>query len=107
MTIRDLIQQEVDIDVYDDVCEELAIAFCGPQLLTKEGEKEFSDIMDYEVTLHNPCSWCTVAIVHVDDPDEAVWTKRLEKAKKFFDSAAGYCSCSDYDRWFGKDGDGK
>ena len=25
---------------------------------------------------------------------------RLEKAKEFFESAAGYCSCSDYDRWF-------
>ena len=28
MTVKDLLKMEVDIDVYDDVCEELAIAFC-------------------------------------------------------------------------------
>jgi hypothetical protein len=101
MTIRDLIQQEIDIDVYDDVCEELGIAFCGPQLLTEEGEKEFADIMEYQVEI-NPHSYggYPAAIVLIDDPDEAVWTERLGKAKRFFDSAAGYCASSDYDRWF-------
>lgn len=101
MTIRDLIQMEIDIDVYDDVCEELSIAFCGPQLLTEEGEKEFADIMDYPVMI-NPYSYggLPAAIVQIDDSDEAVWTSRLEKAKRFFDGAAGYCSCDDYDRWF-------
>lgn len=108
MTIRDLIQQEIDIDVYDDVCEELGIAFCGPQPLTPEGEAEFSDIMGYEVTI-NQHSYCGLpaAIVRIDDPDESVWEERLAKAKRFFDAAAGYCACDDYDRWFGKDGDGK
>ena len=101
MTIRELIQQEIDIDVYDDVCEELAIAFCGPCVLTDEGEKEFADIMGYEVEI-NPHSYgdMPAAIILIDDPDEAVWMERLEKAKNFFDSAAGYCACSDYDRWF-------
>lgn len=101
MTIRELIQLEIDIDVYDDVCEELSIAFCGPQLLSEEGEKEFADIMDYEVEI-NPISYggFPAAIVKVDDPDEAVWQERLKKAKRFFDSAAGYCPCSEYDRWF-------
>ena len=108
MTIRDLIQQEIDIDVYDDVCEELGIAFCGPQPLTPEGEKEFAEIMDFPVTI-NPHSYGNLpaAIVRIDDPDEAVWMARLEKAKQFFEGAAGYCACSDYDRWFGKAGDGK
>lgn len=105
MTIRDLIQMEIDIDVYDDVCEELGIAFCGPQPLTPEGEKKFADIMDYEVTFVNGC-YGHVAIVSVDDPDEKVWQKKLAKAKKFFDSAAGYCPCSEYEKWFGEDGDG-
>ncbi|MBO6093429.1 MAG: hypothetical protein J6P40_07395 [Oscillospiraceae bacterium] len=100
MTIRDLIQQEVDIDVYDDVCEELSIAFVGPQKLTKEGEKEFADIMDYPVILHTNSSYGSIAIVRVDDPVEEVWEERLRKAKRFFDSAAGYCACSDYEKWF-------
>lgn len=101
MTVRDLIQQEVDIDVYDDVCEELGIAFCGPQLLTEEGEKTFADVLDYPVKI-NTCSYggLPAAIVLIDDPDEDVWNERLEKARLFFESAAGYCSCEDYDRWF-------
>lgn len=102
MTVRDLIQQNIDIDVYDDVCEELGIAFCGPQKLTIEGEKEFADVMDYQVELfNNGCE--TIAIVKIDDPEDAVWEKRLERAELFFEGAAGYCACSDYDRWFAND----
>lgn len=99
MTVKDLIPMEIDIDVYDDVCEELAIAFCGPCKLTKEGKKEFAEVMNYEIELYS-CGGPQVVIVKVDDPDEAVWQARLEKAKTFFDAAAGYCACSDYDRWF-------
>ena len=104
MTVRDLIQKGIDIDVYDDVCEELGIAFCGPLQLTEDGEKEFSEVMGYEVEI-NPHSYGNLpaAIVLIDDPDEAVWTERLEKAKRFFYSAAGYCACDDYDRWFIED----
>ena len=102
MTIRDLIHHEIDIDVYDDVCEDMAIAFCGPQPLTDEGEKEFAEIMDYPVMI-NPNSYggYPAAIVLIDDPDEAVWKCRLKKAKRFFYSAAGYCDNESYDKWFG------
>ena len=105
MTIRDLIQQEIDIDVYDDVCEELGIAFCGPQPLTPDGEKEFAEIMDYPVRINlHSYGDLPAAIVEIEQFED--WNKRLRKAKRFFDSAAGYCACDDYDRWFGKDGDG-
>ncbi len=101
MTIRDLIQMEIDIDVYDDVCEELSIAFCGPQKLTEEGEKKFADIMDYPVEINqHSYGGYPAAIVLIDDPDDAVWEEKLKKAKSFFYSAAGYCACDDYDRWF-------
>lgn len=101
MTVKDLLKMEVDIDVYDDVCEELAIAFCGPMELTKEGEETFAEVMNYEVEF-NTCSYggLPAVIIKVDDPDEDVWNARLENARLFFESAAGYCSCEDYDRWF-------
>lgn len=101
MTVRDLLKFEMDIDVYDDVCEELGIAFCGPQLLTEEGEKEFADVLDYPVTI-NPCSYggLPCAIVGIDDPDDAVWEDRLEKAKRFFESMAGLCAYRDWEKWF-------
>lgn len=95
MKIKDIISQPVCIDVYDDVCEELAIAFDGPMALTDCGRKEFSDVLEYEITLHGD-----YAIVHVDDDDEKVWEHRLARAIAFFHAMAGYCSVTDYDRWF-------
>ena len=102
MKVRELIKQDVSIDVYDDVCEELGIAFEGPQGLTEEGKEHFEEVLDYEVELHNDGRYL-VGIVKIDDPEDEVWESRLEKAKEFFESAAGYCSCSDYDRWFKED----
>ena len=101
MTVRELIMQGIDIDVYDDVCEELGIAFHGPQYLTTEGENEFAEVMDYPVVIiQHAYGGSPAAFVEIDDPEDAVWQKRLRKAKQFFDSAAGYCAIDDYDRWF-------
>ena len=95
MKIRDLLSMEIDVDVYDDVCEELAIAFCGPVELTEEGLDYFSDVLDYEIEFCND-----VVIVHVDHPEERVWKRRLRGACSLFNSMAGWCSASNYDRWF-------
>lgn len=101
MTVNDLIKQEIDIDVYDDVCEELAIAFCGPLELTEAGKEKFREVLEYEIKLHNgPNYSCPIAIVHIDDPDDAVWKIRLKKAMQFFYAAAGYCEEEDYSKWF-------
>ena len=101
MTVRELLPMEIDIDVYDDVCEELGIAFCGPLELTEEGKKKFAEVLDYELTLV-PHSYggFPAYIVHVDDPDDNVWEDRLAKAKEFFEAAAGYCSEDDFESWF-------
>ena len=105
LTVRDLMRIMDDIDVYDDVCEELGIAFCNPfdddevhdwnEYLTERGMKQFADVLDYpmEIIFGN-------AIVCVDDSDDKVWKTRLRRAKRFFYAAAGYCSCEDYDNWF-------
>ena len=105
-TVRDLMLVDNDIDVYDNVCESLAIAFCNPfdddevhdwsEYLTERGMKQFAEVLDYpmEIIFGN-------AIVCIDDPEDNVWRARLIMAKWFFESAAGYCSCEDYDKWFG------
>lgn len=95
MTIRDLISMDIDIDVYDDVSEELGIAFCGSIQLTLLGEKKFSEVMEYPVTIKND-----IAIIRIDHIDEKVWKDRLHKAKEFFYAVAGYCSDSNYNKWF-------
>lgn len=98
MKVKDLIAQEIDIDVYDDVCDELGIACCGPITLTPEGKAKFEEVLDFDVELHNNGE-DTVAIVKVDVPGDE-WERRLALAKEFFESAAGYCTCEEYDKWF-------
>ena len=100
MKVRDLIEQEICVDVFDDVCEELYIAMDGPICLTEDGEKKFSEVLDYGVKLHFN-GQDIVGIVNVDD-EEGKWQKKLEKAKCFFESAAGYCSVEEYEKWFKK-----
>lgn len=99
MKVRDFIKIDEEIDVYDDVCEEIAICMCGPIKLTEEGEETFAEVLDYEVTLDLSGSFAS-AVVHVDDEDERVWKRKLRRAKKFFYAAAGYCDEEDYDSWF-------
>lgn len=94
MKVREFIKREDDIDVYDDVCEELGIAFCGPLKLRAEGKREFADVLDYEIDVDEV--YCC-ATVHVDGPD---WKSNLKRAKAFFYAAAGYCADDDYQRWF-------
>ena len=95
MTIKEFIALNADIDVYDDVCEELGICFCGPIGLTEEGKAHFADVLEYEIDVDlHPCA---SAVVHIDGDG---WKKRLRKAEEFFYSAAGYCADEDYQRWF-------
>lgn len=96
MTVRDLIAQEIDIDVYDDVCEELGIAFCGPLKLTEQGEEKFREVLDYEIKTDASGDYATAAVCIDGDG----WKKKLRKAKEFFYAAAGYCADSDYNTWF-------
>lgn len=95
MKVKDFIQQEIDIDVYDDVCEALGIAFCGPLSLTDAGREKFAEVMEYDIEQSDCC-----AVVSVDDPDDRTWKHRLAKACEFFEAAAGYCAADDYDTWF-------
>lgn len=81
-----------DIDVCDDYDERCYIAFCGGYKLTEEGEQEFADALDIEVI---PCG-----------AGGFTWTLRCDTGKqaraceRLFNSLAGYCGDSDFDRWF-------
>ncbi len=99
MTVSDLIKMEIDIDVYDNVLDDIGIAFCGPLELTEAGKKKFREVLDYKVFFRNSV-YGQVAIVDVDAIQEEVWRKKLSNAKNFFWSAAGYCAVSNFKRWF-------
>ena len=99
-TVREFIAQDVDIDVYDDVTDELAIAFVGPMELTEAGKEHFAPVLDFEIMVKEAPGFGNNAYVMVDGNDGDAWEKRLEQAKEFFEAAAGYCSADDYDKWF-------
>lgn len=94
MKIREFVKIEQDIDVYDNVVEELAIAFCGPLKLKPEGKRKFAEVLEYDIESDPKYG---TAIVNVDFDD---WKDRLKKAKEFFYAAAGYCADEDWNKWF-------
>ena len=101
-----------DIDCYDDVTEELGLAFCNPfdddnvhlwsEYLTEEGMNKFAEVLFYPMHI-NPYDYgydYPCAIIEIDGDDGEAWEERLNKASEFFGACAGYCSCEDYDKWF-------
>lgn len=94
MKVKDFIKMETDIDVYDNVEESLAIAFCGPAELTAEGKRKFAEALEYDIDVDERYG---AAVVDVDHDN---WKHELTEAKAFFYAAAGYCREDLYDKWF-------
>lgn len=94
MKVKELLNREIDIDVVDNVCEELYIAFCGPVKLTEEGKEQFKSILDIDVEFDG-----SIAVIDVESTGDQ-WESVLRSVKKFFQAAAGYCSVTNYDKWF-------
>ena len=92
MKVKELITQDVDVDVYDNICESIAIAFVGPIELTETGKEQFGETLDLEVEISGDTA--TVIIPETD------WTHKLKNAKQFFYAAAGYCSIENTEKWF-------
>ena len=109
MKIRDFIKQNVDIDVSDNICEVLNLAFVGPVELKPEGEARFKEALDMEIKITDADIsfesssrrlWSRrVALVVIDSDDES-WRPKLRAAYDFFWAAAGYCVATDWDKWF-------
>lgn len=96
--VKDMFTQEFynehcDIDVYDDVCEELGIAFCGA-LLTDKAKNAYADVLEDEVEIGDN------AIVLINHLPEGVWQVHLKHLKKLFYDCAGYGPADEYDDYF-------
>ena len=100
MKIKDLLPMEIDIDCYDNVCEEIGIAYCGPMELTEDGAKEFADVLEYNIEIVKDPIGYDVCIITVDDDPNTKWRDKLNRAKEFLYSIAGYCADTDFDKWF-------
>ena len=104
MKLRDVFTKEFyeqygDVDVVNDVTDEMCAAYCGT-LLTEEGEEHFGDILELEVEMFHTDYWYLNLLVDDHDEESDAWEIRLNKAFDLFNAAAGYCSDSNYDKWF-------
>ena len=98
MKVKDFISQEIDIDTYNTYTD-YVICFCGPCKLTAEGKKEFADILDLDVVICEYTNgyekWAEIIIPNNEEEE-----KVYKIVKHFLASAAGYCSESNYNKWF-------
>lgn len=93
MKFKDFIQQDIDIDTYNSY-DDYGIAFVGPYFLTDLGYSEFDDILDFDVIVDEDYA-------EIQIPENPRYADRMcSGVKKFLKSAAGYCSCEEYDAWF-------
>ena len=100
--VRELIRQDIDIDVFDDYTEEVGICFCGPIRLTTEGKEHFKEVLDYKVVVYIDNALDTKeAVIQINEYDDA--DDRVDKSVEFFNAMAGYCSDSDYKKWVEED----
>lgn len=106
-TIKDLLSLEISIDVVDDVTDDLCIAFDGPITLTEDGKKHFSAVLDLPVIVpkiskddgtHTVFLNGDTACVLIDDRED--WERLEHKCIELFEAMAGYCSESNWNKWF-------
>ena len=91
-TRPEIYEKTGDVDVCDDVFDDYFCAWCGTQL-TEAGLEQFKDLLYLTVEVDRD-----VAIVKIDDDPK--WETLHRRLRKLFNSAAGYCSEEEYDKWF-------
>lgn len=95
MKVKDLIAEDIEIDVCDDYDERCWIAKSGAYKLSDEAKQKFHRALDIEVHINpNGFGNLPIAILECETAEDA------RACKEFFFSLAGYCAADDYDRWF-------
>ena len=89
MKIKDLLEMDIDVDIYNDLTEDMPAAFVGPHKLTNEGKIQFSDVLKYDIEFEDgDC------IVHCGT------VKQVRSMCDFFNSIAGFCHPEEYNLFF-------
>lgn len=90
MTIRDLLDiPSVSIDVCDDYDERCYIAYDSDMKLTEKGLERFADALDIPIIALRD-----LIVLHCETSKDA------KACKELFEALAGYCTVSEYDKWF-------
>lgn len=103
MMVKDIFAPEFhkkcgDVDVYNDVTDDIAPAFCGGIALTEYGQKRFAKALDTEIEVKNDEDYIYIVCL-LDKPEDA-WEECWDNILKLFRCAAGYCSVDEYGKLF-------
>lgn len=90
MKLKDFLNEGFDVDVEGSLTDDWCIAFIGPLKLKKDARAKFAAILDNEVHFHGLAR----AEIEIDDEEQD------ELAKELFYAAAGFCSRSDFQKYF-------
>lgn len=97
MTVREFLAILGDVTITDDATSELYTELCAIRPnLTEEGEREFSEVLDYEVLV--PDDEELPAFLHISNDED--WSDKLWNAKDFFYCYTGHCPAEDWNKWF-------
>lgn len=98
MKFKDFINQEVDLDIFDDYTEDLAVNFVGPGYkFTEEGLKKFQPLFDVDIMIDGDETFACLFLAEYDDET----CEKLERlAIRYFNWQAGYCKQETFDKYF-------
>lgn len=106
ITIEDMFtekfsEQYGDVDITNNVFDGFAPAFCGPMALKEDGVRTYKDVLDIPIRIHqgeDGYIWVECLLdIGLDDEELDRINSRIYD---LFNSAAGYCSEEEWDKWF-------
>lgn len=86
-----------DIDVCGEVYDFACAVCCLPIIITEEGEKRWGKVLDCPIVVCNKTAFGVILDTEIVDKDE---DSEIGETGRFLVSLAGYCSETDYDKWF-------
>ena len=102
MTIRDFMclcdRNNYDVDITSDYTDEMVVNYVGGDFyLTNEGKQKFEKILDLYIDFDEPFD---NAVVIIPDGTEEDMDECEKNVRFFFKAIAGYCSVTNWGKWF-------
>jgi len=98
MKFKDMLAQELDVDITNDYVENETCALVCPVRITDLAKERFKDLMDLDVCIDGSCA--EFQIKNAADPDGLA-----QQIDRFVYIAAGFCSVGMYKDYIVCEGD--
>lgn len=92
ITVRELMDTGVDVDLGNDLLDLELPAYCGPVELTAKAEEEFADVLALKMEYMPEKSFAVLLLEGKE--------RMFDRCAEFFEALAGYCCCERFDELF-------